>query len=152
MQARAGRSGAAIKKMILIDTTPLVALCDPRDSLNRTALRHLKALSRSPIAICEPVLTEVCFHLSTLSQRSRLQRTLEALDVLPVSVEDAQSLRKEVFDWLNKYGDHEPDWADGYLAVLCGRDRKYKVWTYDVEFRTIWRRPNGSAIPMAVTL
>ena len=138
--------------MILIDTTPLVALCDPRDSLNRTALKHLKILARSPFAICEPVLTEVCFHLPALAQRSRLQQTLEALDVLPVSVDDAQSFRKEVFDWLKKYGDHEPDLADGYLAVLCERDRRYKVWTYDVEFRTLWRKPDGSVIPMAVKL
>jgi predicted nucleic acid-binding protein len=33
--------------MILIDTGVLVALCDPRDSLNKTALRHLKALAKS---------------------------------------------------------------------------------------------------------
>src|SRR6266571_1057684 len=138
--------------MILIDTTALVALCDPRDPLNKTALRHLKVLAKSQFAICEPVLAEACFHLSTLPQRSRLQRTLAALDVLPIPVDDAQTLWKEVFNWLNKYADHEPDWADGYLAVLCGRDRRHKVWTYDVEFRTIWRRPDGSAIPMAVRL
>jgi predicted nucleic acid-binding protein len=138
--------------MILIDTTALVALCDPRDSLNKIALKHLKVLARSQFAICEPVLAEVCFHLSALSQRRRLQATLEALDVLPASVADAQSLWKDVFNWLNKYAEHEPDWADGYLAVLCGRDRKCKVWTYDAEFRTIWRRPDGSAIPMAVRL
>ena len=136
--------------MILLDTTPLVALCDPRDSLNKTAMRHLKTLSRSRFAICEPVLTEVCFHLSAPSQRSRLHRILEALNVSPVSVDDACSLWKEVFDWLNKYRDHQPDWADGYLAVLCGRDREFKVWTYDNEFRTLWRKPNGAAIPMAL--
>jgi predicted nucleic acid-binding protein len=138
--------------MILIDTTALVALCDPRDSLNKAALKHLKVLARSQFAICEPVLAEVCFHLSTSSQRSRLQGTLEALDVSPASVGDPESLWTDVFNWLNKYADHEPDWADGYLAVLCGRDRKHKVWTYDAEFRTIWRRPDGSAIPMAVRL
>ena len=138
--------------MILIDTTPLVALCDARDSLNKTALGHLNVLAKSRFAICEPVLSEVCFHLSAASQRSRLQRILERLDVLPVSVDDPQSLWKEVFDWLHRYGDHEPDWADGYLAALCGRDRRFKVWTYDIEFRTIWRRPNGSPIPMAVRL
>ena len=136
--------------MILIDTTPLVALCDPRDSLNATALSHLKTLAKSQLAICEPVLSEACFHLSAPSQRNRLMRTLESLDVLPAPVDDAASLWKEVFDWLKKYADHEPDWTDGYLAVLSGRDHKYKVWTYDMEFRTIWRRPNGSTIPMAV--
>lgn len=136
--------------MILIDTTPLVALCDPRDSLNAIALRHLKSLAKSQLAICEPVLCEACFHLSTPHQRNRLQMTIESLGILPVSVDDPRSLWKEVLDWLNKYADHEPDWADGYLAVLAGRHHEFKVWTYDAEFRTIWRRPNGSAIPMAV--
>jgi predicted nucleic acid-binding protein len=136
--------------MILIDTTPLIALCDPRDSLNKTALKHLKDLSNSQFAVCEAVLAEACFHLSAPSQRNRLRRMIEDLDVRPVAVEDDDSLWKEVFDWLNKYADHEPDWADGYLAILSSRDHTYKVWTYDIEFRTTWRRPNGSVIPMAV--
>ena len=136
--------------MILIDTGPLVALCDPRDSLNKTALKHLKSLANSQLAICDPVLVEACFHLSASSQRSRLQLTIESLGILSVAVDDTRSLWTEVFDWLNKYAEHEPDWADGYLAVLSGRDPEFKVWTYDKEFRAIWRRPNGSAIPMAV--
>jgi predicted nucleic acid-binding protein len=136
--------------MILIDTGPLVALCDPRDSLNAMALRHLKSLAKSQLALCEPVLTEACFHLSTRSQRSRLKLFIESLGILSVAVDDTRSLWAEVFEWLNKYADHEPDWADGYLAVLSGRDPKWKVWTYDKEFRTVWRRPDGSAIPMAV--
>jgi hypothetical protein len=37
------------------------------------------------------------------------------------------------------------------LAVLSGRDQHLKVWTYDREFRTAWRRPDGTAIPMAVS-
>jgi hypothetical protein len=40
--------------------------------------------------------------------------------------------------------------ADGCIAVLSGRDRRLKVWTYDREFRTTWRRPDGTVIPMAV--
>ena len=136
--------------MIIIDTGPLVALCDPRDSLSKTALKHLKTVAKSPLATCEPVIAEVCFHLAAPSQRMRLQQTLERLNIAPVAVENVQSFWKEVFDWLNKYSEHEPEWADGCLAVLCGRDRKFKVWTYDIEFRTTWRRPDGSPIPLAV--
>ena len=81
--------------MILIDTTPLVALCDPRDSLNKTALAHLKVLAKAQFGVCEPVLAEACFHLTAPSQRIRLQRMLERLDVLPVPADDPQSLWKE---------------------------------------------------------
>ena len=138
--------------MILIDTGVLVALVDPRDSLNKTALRHLKILAKQQFVLCDPVLTEAMFHLATASQRRRLQRMIEILDVSSASATDPDSLWNEVFEWLSKYADHEPDWADGYMAVLCGRDRKLKIWTYDSEFKTIWRRPDGSAIPMAVRL
>ena len=137
--------------MILIDTTVLVALCDPRDSLNKTALRHLKTLAQAEFAVCEAVLSETCFHLSADSQRQRLKRILEDLDVQLVLADDLRSLWFEVFDWMSRYADHAPHWADGYLAVLSGRDRKCKIWTYDVEFRTIWRRPDGSPIPIAVS-
>ena|SRR5438128_1558445 len=138
--------------MILVDTTPLVALCDPRDSLNKTALKDLKRLRDSQLAVCEPVLTEACFHLSAPSQRMRLHRMLQQLGILRAPVHEHEPMWAEIFDWLAKYSDHEPDWADAYLAVLCGRDRNHKVWTYDVEFKTIWRRPDGTRIPTAVKL
>jgi predicted nucleic acid-binding protein len=136
--------------MILIDTTPLVALCDARDEKHRTAVKHLESLASSEFAVCDPVLTEAAFHLPDLGQRQRLRALLEALGVQPVPAVNESAFRLEVFEWLVKYADHQPDWADGCLAVLSGRDRDAKVWTYDREFRTIWRRPNGTAIPMAV--
>ena len=135
--------------MILLDTTPLVALCDPRDSLNRISRKHLKALARSEFALCEPVLTETCFHLPALSQRKRLQELLKALPVVPISLEGHDSW-SEVFDWLSTYAGHDPDWTDGYLAVLCSREAKLQLWTYDAEFRTTWRKPDGAAIPLAI--
>jgi hypothetical protein len=51
---------------------------------------------------------------------------------------------------LLEYSDHEPDWADGCIAVLSGRNTALKIWTYDREFGTTWRRPDGTRIPLAV--
>ena len=137
--------------MILIDTGPLVALCDPRDSLNKTALKHLQTLAKSQLVTCEPVIAEACFHLSTATQRTRLQQMLKRLPVAAAQIDDPSSLWKEVFDWLDRYSDHSPDWTDGYLAVLSRRHPKIKIWTYDVEFRTTWRRSDGSRIPLAIS-
>lgn len=136
--------------MILIDTAPLVALCDARDSKHRAAVRHLDLLSASEFLVCDAVLTETCFHLPYAHQRQRLRALLHDLNVQPVPVTRERDFWLEVVDWLVKYADHEPDWADGCLAVLSGQDKDLKVWTYDREFRTTWRRPNGTAIPMAV--
>jgi predicted nucleic acid-binding protein len=136
--------------VILLDTTPLVALCDTRDSLNKTALADLERLCRLPLVVCQPVLTEACFHLAHGAQRERLRRFLLAFSVSTYASDDELRLWLDVFDWLARYDEHEPDWADGYLAVVSARERRFKVWTYDREFKTTWRRPDGTRIPLAV--
>jgi predicted nucleic acid-binding protein len=137
--------------VILLDTAPLVALGDPRDSLNRVAVRDLGRLSRQPLVACTAVLTEACVLLGHPVQRRRLRRFLEEFSVAAYHTGDEFGLWGEIFDWLERYQEHEPDWADGYLAVVSGRERRFRVWTYDREFRTIWRRPDGTQIPLAVT-
>jgi len=136
--------------MILVDTGPLVALCDARDDKHAIALRQLRTLAAVDLAVCDAVVVEACFHLPHPSQRRRLRALLQDLRIRPVSIQDEWAFRLDVFDWLLKYEEHEPDWADACLAVLSGRDKTAKVWTYDREFRTTWRRPGGTAIPLAV--
>lgn len=136
--------------MILIDTGPLVALCDARDSKHRIAVRHLASLAADNFSVCDAVLTETCFHLPHQNQRQRLRAILHELTVQSLPPSDESDYWFEVLDWLVKYAEHEPDWADGCLAVLSGRDKDLKVWTYDREFRTTWRRPNGTMVPLAV--
>lgn len=134
--------------MILLDTAPVVALCDPRDALNRRALHDLDRLGRQPFILCAPVLTEACVLLFRPAQRQRLRRFLSEFSVVPYRSDDESGLWSEVFDWLIRYQDHDPDWADGYLAVVSGKERNCRVWTYDSEFRTTWRRPDGTRVPL----
>ena len=136
--------------MILIDTTPLVALSDPRDGLHAKALADLDRIAKRGIVLCEPVLTEACFLLGRQVQRARLERLVVELGMTPLAIEDVAELRLEVFRWLARYAEHQPDWADGYLAVVSERQKDARVWTYDAEFRTTWRRPSGKRIPLAV--
>lgn len=135
--------------MIFLDTTPLVALCDPRDALHKKALADLDRVAKRPLLLCEPVLTESCFLLSRPVQRQRLERIVTELGMMQCEVDDATTHRRDVFAWLARYAEHEPDWADGYLAVLSQRHKRAKVWTYDREFRTTWRRPDGTRIPLS---
>jgi len=137
--------------VILLDTAPIVALCDPRDALNRTALRDLDRLAEQPFVVCAPVLTEACFLLPRSAQRERLRRFMTTFAVAAYRSDDESQLWVEVFEWLARYHEHDPDWADGYLAVLSGKRKKARIWTYDREFRTTWRRPDGSRIPLAVS-
>src|SRR5580704_16183480 len=95
-------------EVILIDTTPLVALCDPRDGLHATALADLdRVAKRRPVVLCEPVLTEACFLLSHPVQRARLERLIDAIGMAPLAVEDQVGLRREVFAWLARYAERE---------------------------------------------
>ncbi|HEX5069072.1 MAG TPA: hypothetical protein VFV78_02565 [Vicinamibacterales bacterium] len=135
--------------MILVDTGPLVALCDARDERHREAVADLSRLSPAHFRTCEAVLVEACFHLPHRFQRERLRALLTELDIESVSTDDPD-FRDGVLAWLLKFGDHEPDWADGCLAVLAEWEPRLKVWTYDRGFRTIWRRPDGKPMPMAV--
>jgi hypothetical protein len=72
--------------VILVNTTPLVALCDARDSKHRTALRHLESLASEEFALCDAVLTEASFHLPYRSQRQRLRAMLHTLRMQPLPV------------------------------------------------------------------
>ena len=136
--------------MILVDTTPLVALCDARDSQHSLAVKQLERLVSAGLCTCEAVLMESCFHLPHRRQRERLHAVLDALAISSPPAPCDRRFWSDVFDWLAKYSEHEPDWADACIAVLCGHDKRLKVWTYDREFRTIWRRPDGTLIPLAV--
>jgi predicted nucleic acid-binding protein len=138
--------------VILVDTGPLVALCDSRDSHHTRALDDLRSLRRADLVACEPILVEACFHLPHLAQRRRLQAVIDEFDIRAIVIDDMHAFRSAVFQWLTKYAEHEPDWADACIAVLSAHHNQLKVWTYDREFKTTWRRPDGSSIPLAIKL
>lgn len=135
--------------MTLIDTGPLVALCDPHDRLHELARTHLTLLAGAGLRTCDAVITEAVFHLPHSAQRRRLALVLDELDIDVAPTHEAPVLA-DTFAWLHKYAAHEPDWADACLAVLASRNSRFRVWTYDREFRTIWRKTDGRPIPMAV--
>jgi predicted nucleic acid-binding protein len=134
--------------MILIDTGPLVGLCDETDQHNKAAVRDFKRLAGERFAVCTPVVAEAFFHLPGAFHRERLKTLTEQMRAQALTLEDPDGW-DQLFEWFERYAEHEPDFADGYLAVLCGRDPKLAVWTYDREFATIWRRPDGTRIPLA---
>ncbi|MGE0446482.1 MAG: PIN domain-containing protein [Vicinamibacterales bacterium] len=134
--------------MILLDTGPLVALCDRRDGQHTAAVRELGALSGEALATCEAVLAEVHFHLRRPAQRQRVRELTKGLRVEVLPERKASPLWPAVLEWLQKYDEYQPDWADACIAVLSGLNPQLRVWTFDREFHTTWKRPDGSAIPL----
>ena len=135
--------------MIFVDTTPLVALCDPLDEFHPRAMRDLDRVGRRDLVVCSPVITEACFLLQRPAQRQRLDRILADLPTRPFAPADEASLWLDAFAWLRRYADHQRDWADAYMAAASTREKRARVWTYDGEFRTTWRRLDGTRIPLA---
>ena len=126
-----------------------MALVDERDDLAARAERDLTRLRTAPFVSTGTVLGEACFLLPRGYQRQRLRALLDRLAV--AIVEFPSTWWDEIFDWLDRYEEHEPDLADAQMAVLCSRKPDWRIWTYDREFRTTWRRANGSRIPVVGT-
>jgi len=136
--------------MILLDTNVVVALVDKRDELYERALADAKRLARQRLLLITPVLAEATFLLPGKELREGFWSLIQVLDLQPLQVTEDAALWDEIFAWLIRYEEHEPDWTDAYLAVMSGREPRLKIWSYDREFWQIWRRPNGTRIPLAV--
>jgi predicted nucleic acid-binding protein len=126
--------------MILVDTNVLVALVLRKDRLHARAVRDLEKHARDELCVPAVVLCEACFLLATKAQRARLRELLAAMHVSEIR----EPRSDDVFEWLERYADHEPDWVDGCLVVLAGHE--HRIWTYDREFRAIWRNVDGGAL------
>jgi predicted nucleic acid-binding protein len=128
--------------VILLDTNVLVALVDERDGLHKRAQRDFGKL-KGPFAVTSAVLVEACFLLRSDYLRARLHAILEMFGMKHVEVSAQQW--PEIFQWLHDYASHVPDLCDAILVSFAYRET-VSIWTYDKEFRTIWRTPHKKAL------
>ena len=135
--------------MILIDTNVLLAFLDPSDDNHEAARRAAHDMRKAGLLLVLPVLAEVTHFLDSPHLYDRLEKVLSALDV---RFERSEHLvdQAAALKWLKQYATHDPDYADAHLVMLTAANKRYRVWSFDHEFRDIWRRPDGSAVPMAV--
>jgi predicted nucleic acid-binding protein len=134
----------------LVDANPLVALVDQSDGLHSTAMMDLARLQSKTLRLPIPCLTEAAHRLSRVDQRERLWAILLDYRIRPIDSEYEFLRWENAFGWMRKYADQRPDFADAYLCVLALELPNASVWSYDSQFETKWRRPDGSAVPMAV--
>ena len=128
--------------MILVDTNVVVALVDERDRLHARAKRDLRKIA-GPFGLTSVVMSEACFLMPETYLRERLRLLFDRLPIRPIELEEPWW--SDVFDWLVRYAEHEPDLCDAMLAVLASREA-CPIWTYDGEFKHLWRRPDGKAL------
>lgn len=127
--------------MILIDTGPLVALFDPRDSLHgrcKTVLRNFQ----EPLSTTVPVLTEV-FHLlppDTLGA-VRLREFLLRGGVAVWFLDQAALERS--FALMERYADHPMDLADASLVAAAEALNTQRIFTIDRNDFSTYRLRRG---------
>ena len=115
----------------------------------RKVARQLQSIGPVPLSTTLPVIHEVSNFLSATREFLAFQQILDRLQIF---VRESESVApwQETINWMIRYQEHEPDFVDAHLVVLASVDRQVKVWTNDSEFKTIWRRNDGSAVPLAV--
>jgi predicted nucleic acid-binding protein len=115
--------------VILVDTGPLVALFDPRDSQHRRCRQALRII-REPLLTTVPVLTEVFHMLSPNSHGADRVRDFVSEQGLGVWFLDAASLGR-AFELMEQYGDHPMDLADASLIAAAEALGLRKIFTVD---------------------
>jgi predicted nucleic acid-binding protein len=136
--------------MILIDSNVLVALVDSDDQLHARSRSDFLRLANRRFFTTSVILAEAFFRLRRLDQRQRLRGLLGRLATEPIDPEPSRAVWEEIMDWSEKFADQKPDFADALTVLLSGRERRLKVWTYDSEFASVWRRADGTRVPLAV--
>ena len=126
----------------------LVALADDEDDLHTRAIGDLKRLGRGPFGATVSVLSEAFYLLPEAHLRSRLRSYLKGLHI--AIIETPVNAWEEIFEWMERYGEHQPDLADAQLVALSSMDASCRVWTYDKEFLAVWRRSDGTRVPAAI--
>lgn len=135
-------------RTILVDTGPLVALCDDSDALHERSLAELDRI-KGRFLVCLPVLTEAHFLLPQGHLRQRLAGLFTTGTFQTAPEDGAAVLVKMSLAWLARYKEHEPDFTDAFLVAWAERERHALIWTFDREFSRIWRTTAGKKLRLA---
>jgi len=115
--------------MMLVDTGPLVALFDPKDSQHQRCVKTLKTV-REPLRTTVPVLTAAFHMLDPASIGSDRLREFILKGGMSVWWFDHVSLGR-AFELMDTYADHPMDLADASLIVAAEILGTRTVFTVD---------------------
>jgi uncharacterized protein len=127
--------------MILVDTGPLVALFDPKDTHHARCQKILKAI-REPLCTTVAVLTEAFHMLEPQSIGSDRLREFIAKSALSVWFFEHVSLTR-AFELMELYADRPMDLADASLVVAAEALESRKIFTIDRDDFATYRVRRG---------
>lgn len=129
----------------LLDTGPLVAFLNKRDTFHSWATSVLDSLA-PPLISCESVISEACFLVRKLKngQEAIMELLLNDLITLESPLHEG---KESVAKLLKKYHDVPISLADACLVALSEKYPGARVLTLDSDFR-IYRKKNRQVIPL----
>lgn len=126
-----------MKRPVLLDTGPIVAVLDRRDAHHEWACDQFDALD-APFLTCEAVLTEACF----LARRipSGIHAVLGLLERGTIAIEfSMEEERPELAGLVRRYSNVPMSLADACLVRMAELRRDAQILTLDRDF-LIYRR------------
>lgn len=134
-----------MKRSVLLDTGPLVAMLDQRDQHHEWANQQFDRC-KDPMATCEAVIAEACHLVRELPDGPEAVIHLLRRSVISISFQ-LEHERDRVAELLRQYTDLPIDLADACLIRMTERIDDCVVLTLDSDFR-IYRRAGRSRIPL----
>jgi predicted nucleic acid-binding protein len=132
---------------VLVDTGPIVALLDRRDTHHKWAKQEIARL-HDPLLTCEAVISEVFFLLSRVHGGITLFAGLLRDGLVRVSTSFSfRDQQAHVLSYLERYGRVPMSFADACLVRMSEMDRDSIIFTTDRDFLT-YRRNRRQAIPL----
>lgn len=126
-------------RTVLVDTGPIVALLNRRDSHHERS-RQLFAALPPPLHTCEPVLAEACHLLRRSPGGAAAALRLVERGVLQVGFR-IESEAGHLRALMERYASIPMSLADAALVRMCELDGRSEIATFDADFH-VYRR-NG---------
>ena len=133
-----------MRKNVILDTGPLVALLNRRDRHHHWAKDQWAEID-PPLLTCEAVLAEACFLVQPFAAGPTAVLEMVRRSVLDLSFSLAEEA-SAVSRLLKKYQDVPMSLADGCLVRMAERHSKSVVFTLDSDFK-IYRKYRRQRIP-----
>ncbi len=132
-----------MRQKIILDTGPLVALLNLRDTYHDWAKAQFSAIE-PPLLSCEAVISEACFLLRGLVGGPRT-----VLDLLNRGVVEIPFRLAEEADPVTRYASVPMALADACLVRMAKQHAKSTVMTLDNDFH-IYRKQGRQIVPTII--
>lgn len=133
-----------MRRHVLLDAGPLVALLDPRDHYHRWAATRWVEID-PPLLTCEAALTEACFLIA--KSRGSSAAVIELVSRRAISIPfHVQEEARAVATLMQRYANVPMSFADACLVRMAEQHAESEILTLDRHF-TVYRRHGRQMIP-----